>query len=83
VAAGEKLYDFPSWATLRGGNPVICWLSRIPEALIQCWHFHQQTPITGATPLIDDSPEVTGAFRGYLLLSVTEAHVGFVYTESA
>ncbi|SRR6266436_2462399 len=32
VAAGEKLYDFLSWAILCGGNPVICWLSRVPEA---------------------------------------------------
>jgi hypothetical protein len=32
VAAGEKLYDFPSRANLRGGNPVFYWLSRIPEA---------------------------------------------------
>jgi hypothetical protein len=32
VAAGEKLYDFPSRANLCGGNPVFCWLSRIPEA---------------------------------------------------
>lgn len=33
VAAGEKLYKFPSWVIVRGGNPVICWLSRIPECL--------------------------------------------------
>jgi hypothetical protein len=54
----------------------------VDTRLIQCSHLHQQTPITGATPFIDDSPEVTGAFRGYLLLSVTEVHVGYVYTES-
>jgi hypothetical protein len=32
VVGGEKLYDFPSRAILRGGNPAICRLSRILEA---------------------------------------------------
>jgi hypothetical protein len=52
--------------------------------LIRCWHMSQKTPITEAAHfLIDESPEVAGAFREYLLLGVTEVHVGYVYTESA
>jgi hypothetical protein len=43
VAAGENLYDFPSRANLHGGNPVICWLSRIPEARLTV-KFKGRTP---------------------------------------
>jgi hypothetical protein len=43
VAADEKLYDFPSRAIPRGGNPVICWLSRIPEARLTV-KFRNKTP---------------------------------------
>src|ERR1700692_477949 len=43
VAAGEKLYAFPSQANLRGGNPAFCWLSRIPEARLTV-KFRGRTP---------------------------------------
>jgi hypothetical protein len=33
-------------------------------------------------PLIDDSPEVKGALRGYVLIGVTGVHGGYVHTES-
>jgi hypothetical protein len=56
----------------------------VDTRLIRCWYVSQWTPITeAALVLIDDSPEVVGAFRAYLLLGVTEVHVGYVYTESA
>ncbi len=43
VAAGEKLYDFPSRANLRGGNPVFCWVLSIPEARLTV-KFKGRTP---------------------------------------
>jgi len=43
VASDEKLYDFPSRVNPRGGNPVFCWLSRIPEARLTV-KFKGRTP---------------------------------------
>src|SRR6266481_6413378 len=59
VAADEKLYDFPSRANPRGGNPVFCWLSRIPEARLT-------VKFKGRTPrkiLPSDLPSKPSAWR--------------------